>query len=332
MLREYWYIACAASRLSGEPLAAAVLDRELVLFRDREGVPHALLDRCCHRGVRLSLGVVQDGTLACGYHGWRYDGAGRCVEIPSLTAERRIPEGVGVGSFPCVEQDSYVWVWLGSGAPTPPPRLAGLDRYRWLQGSMPFRCDALKVIENNLDWCHPVFAHVGTHPYYFFNREVGFTEYPYEVRVTERGMTLFAPVTDAADEPIPEHTVFVAHFELPDRIRVEFPVPGGDRMVVVMHAVPTGTNTCRLEWAYSTFEPCPDVSWTDEDPEVLAQDRRLLESSQPWYDRAGDAFERSVEADGSTLLVRRIIALAARGEWEAKRASLPQRRLVPIRG
>ena len=61
------------------------------------------------------------------------------------------------------------------------------------------------------------------------------------------------------------------------------------------------------------------------------QDRRIVESAQPWHDREGGAFERSVEADASTLLARKIVDLASRGEWETKRASLPQRRLVRVR-
>src|ERR1041385_5261181 len=69
MLRDYWYIACAASRLGAAPLAIKVLDQELVVFKDASGGAHALLDRCCHRGARLSLGTVTDGALACGYHG-----------------------------------------------------------------------------------------------------------------------------------------------------------------------------------------------------------------------------------------------------------------------
>ena len=57
---------------------------------------------------------------------------------------------------------------------------------------------------------------------------------------------------------------------------------------------------------------------------MLAQDRRLLESSQPWYDAEGDAFERSVGGDAPTLLARRVIELARLGHWEEKRDALPR--------
>jgi hypothetical protein len=38
-----------------------------------------------------------------------------------------------------------------------------------------------------------------------------------------------------------------------------------------------------------------------------------------------------VEADWSTLLLRRLVALAERGEWPDGRASLPARRVVEVR-
>jgi phenylpropionate dioxygenase-like ring-hydroxylating dioxygenase large terminal subunit len=41
------------------------------LERFHDGVG-ALLDRCPHRGVALSLGTITDGCLACPFHGWRF--------------------------------------------------------------------------------------------------------------------------------------------------------------------------------------------------------------------------------------------------------------------
>src|ERR1700730_9804852 len=107
-MRNCWYVAVAWSGLGAEPIAARILDQDLVLFRGSDGTPHALLDRCCHRGVRLSLGKMTDGHLACGYHGWRYDGTGRCVHIPSLLAGRRVPETFRVPVFHSIERDSYL--------------------------------------------------------------------------------------------------------------------------------------------------------------------------------------------------------------------------------
>lgn len=334
LLRNYWYIACASSRLDKKPLASRVLDQDLVVFRDATGQVQALLDRCCHRGTRLSLGRLNAGSLACGYHGWRYDGTGRCVHIPSLAADRAIPAGIAVPSFACQEQDGYVWVWMGDrDTDNPPPPLPGIpdfDRHRWHQGSILMQCAAMKIIENNLDVCHVPFTHRWTHPYAYVNRLRGFIEGSYELRLTERGMVLFAPPTAQADDPIPERPEAMLGFELPDRMRVELWNPF--HMIAVMHAIPTGPNSCRFEWLGTKILPFGRrASWRRSGQILFHQDQRVVESAQPWYDRAEEQFERSVEADASTLLARRIVELAAGHGWEQARTGLPQRRVVAVR-
>jgi nitrite reductase/ring-hydroxylating ferredoxin subunit len=55
----------------------------LVVWRDAIGHLHVWEDRCPHRGMRLSFGVVRGETLTCLYHGWRYGGDGGCRHIPA---------------------------------------------------------------------------------------------------------------------------------------------------------------------------------------------------------------------------------------------------------
>ena len=337
-IRNQWYVASASSQLGQKPRVARVLDLDLVLFREGNGQACALLDRCPHRGVKLSLGRVTGGTLACGYHGWRFDGSGACVHIPSLVRGQRIAKGCEASSFRTVEQDGYVWIWVGEKDPgsTLPDRIPGFSGTRWIQGAVNMQCDALKIIENNLDWCHAYFAHPKTHSAYFLAEQFGFSDKQYEMRVNERGLVAFTPVTDSEADPIPDNPMVRLTYELPGRITVEIPWRRGKRVRLVMHAVPTGPNTCRLEWL---FEPNPipvfggRLLWSSHEPEVIRQDRVLLESSQPWYDRARDqaSFERSVAADASTLLFRRIHEMAVDGSWHQQWSTLPRRRVVGVR-
>src|SRR6187402_3721697 len=99
MNSEYWYVACASSQLGDKPRAVQVLDQELVVFRDGESRAHALINRCCHRGAKLSLGRITDGNLACGYHGWQYDGNGCCVRVPSVPKALAAPGLFRVRAF-----------------------------------------------------------------------------------------------------------------------------------------------------------------------------------------------------------------------------------------
>src|SRR5262245_26076824 len=82
-LARHWYVACRSGALGRRPVARTVLGVPLVLFRDAAGGAAALLDRCPHRNVPLSLGhVVPEGHLECAYHGWQFDGTGRCRLVP----------------------------------------------------------------------------------------------------------------------------------------------------------------------------------------------------------------------------------------------------------
>src|SRR5690349_4921779 len=83
-LPHSWFILCTSRELGGRPLGRMLQGVPLVLFRGEGGKPAALVDRCPHRNVPLSLGRVREGTLECAYHGWRFDTAGQCRAVPGL--------------------------------------------------------------------------------------------------------------------------------------------------------------------------------------------------------------------------------------------------------
>ena len=333
MLNEHWYVACAASQLGREPRAVRLLDEPLVAFRGADGAPAVLEDRCCHRGVQLSLGsVTAEGHIACRYHGWEYDAQGRCRHVPSLCAGARVPDGFRVHSRPCIEQDHYVWAWMGDEAPTDgPSRLRGLQDGGWTQGVIESACSADLLMDNILDSSHTPFAHAGTHWGYFLNRLFGFKSYEYEVRQTEHGLAVFYPpaATDGGSH-LDEGVGSYLEFELPDRLYV---CQRGvkSQFYLVLHAVRCGPAATRVEWLMKSREPAQGVLWKGNDNLTLHQDRVLLESVQACHDREGTDFERHVPADFATLQARRVLALAREGGWLARRHELTQRKLVSVR-
>ena len=107
---QAWYVVCESKQLRDKPLPITLLNTPIVVFRNREGKIGALLDRCPHRNVPLSLGNVQGEYLQCVYHGWQFDCAGACQAIPELFGEanavgRRAP------AFATREQDGFIWVY-----------------------------------------------------------------------------------------------------------------------------------------------------------------------------------------------------------------------------
>ncbi|MCA9606220.1 MAG: aromatic ring-hydroxylating dioxygenase subunit alpha [Myxococcales bacterium] len=161
-----WYVACASSDLGRDkPISRTILGLPIVLFRGDGGAPGALLDRCPHRNVPLSLGrVTKQGRLECGYHGWRFDRGGRCLEVPSLCGpgEARSRDAEAFG---CVERDGFVWVWpeVGvepAGEPFRFPFL-GKPGYTSVSEHVVAEASVHAVAENALDVPHTAFAHAG---------------------------------------------------------------------------------------------------------------------------------------------------------------------------
>ncbi len=327
-----WTIAAPSVRVARRPLGVRAHEDDLVVFRDAAGAAHVLVDRCPHRGVQLSLGSVEEGRLTCRYHGWQFEGGGRCVRIPSLRDDQRIPAGVEVPALPTAEQDGYVWAWLGRGAPRParPLPIPAFPRRRWIQSTVPMACHWRKAIENNVDPTHAAFTHRWTHPQWFSRRFRGLRLGTAEVRTTEDGFVLFVPAARSAEDPIPARPPVSARFELPDRVTVSF--HGRFEQVIVLNAISTGPHDCRLETLVTNPLPFgPKTRFTRREHVIFRQDRRVMESAERWTREIGHDFERSVEADFPMLLVRRIVELAESGRWEEKRASLPPRRVIRIR-
>lgn len=117
---EYWYPALKSHQLTGHPLALTLLGQRVMFYRDR-GKAYALLDRCPHRGIRLSIGKQEfPGTFSCRYHGWTFDLAtGKLVAALTDGPDSKLCGRVGVRSFPVEERASLVWIFIGEGPPPP---------------------------------------------------------------------------------------------------------------------------------------------------------------------------------------------------------------------
>lgn len=159
-----WFIVATAKELAKKPIERMLLGIPLVLFRDGNGQPGALVDRCPHRNVPLSLGAVVDGQLQCPYHGWRFDAAGSCRFIPSLCGD---PEGKARSavSYPALEQDGFIWVYSTAGAMpgTLPYRFRLLGEKGYTSVRQVVRADSTMhaALENALDVPHTQFLHSG---------------------------------------------------------------------------------------------------------------------------------------------------------------------------
>jgi phenylpropionate dioxygenase-like ring-hydroxylating dioxygenase large terminal subunit len=103
---RYFHPVLSASKLKDKPIKVQIAGKEIVLFRDNQGQPAALLDRCPHRFAPLSAGKIRpDGRLACPYHGWHFDkdGNGKNPSQPNMIR-------CDVESYQIVEKMGCLWV------------------------------------------------------------------------------------------------------------------------------------------------------------------------------------------------------------------------------
>ncbi len=165
-LRNAWYVAAWGGELSVEaPMRRVLLGEPVVLFRDGEGRPIALADRCPHRFAPLSRGRVRGGVIECPYHGLAFDASGRCIHNPH--GDGHIPEAARVSAYPLLERYGAVWIWMGEqerAADAALPDFGYLDpaENETCTGYLLTRAHYQLSADNLLDLSHFQFLHPGT--------------------------------------------------------------------------------------------------------------------------------------------------------------------------
>lgn len=167
MLRENYWIPFSRSEglISGDaPQRVRLLGRDLVAFRAEDGKIGLLDEYCPHRRASLALARVEGCSLRCIYHGWRMDGSGKVVEVPSEgDRSDEFSARVRVNRYDVKEAGGLVWAFMGQGkAPDLPPLpfIKVPDESRWFC-RMLVKCNWLQGFEGALDSVHLNWLHQG---------------------------------------------------------------------------------------------------------------------------------------------------------------------------
>ena len=162
LLRSYWQPVALVSEMPGErPVKAVrIMSEDLVLFKKREG--WGLISRyCAHRGVDLSFGRLEEDGIRCLYHGWLYDGQGRCVEQPAEPDHSQFLGKIRISNYPCVEKNGLIFAYMGAGDPPPFPHydcFVAPDEYTFAFKGL-WECNWLQGLEGGIDPSHVSFLH-----------------------------------------------------------------------------------------------------------------------------------------------------------------------------
>jgi phenylpropionate dioxygenase-like ring-hydroxylating dioxygenase large terminal subunit len=172
LYRRYWVPALQSSQLperAGPPIRVTLLGEQLVAFRDAEGKVGLLSEFCPHRGASLYFGrntkrdTVGGPGLRCVYHGWKFDVAGRCTDMPSEPKTSNFKDKVQAhAAYPCVERGGVIWAYMGDEARTPAlPELEWAmlpDEQRYISVRLQLS-NAVQAMEGGIDASHASVLH-----------------------------------------------------------------------------------------------------------------------------------------------------------------------------
>jgi len=162
---NFWYpVAVSGDVRKKSAFAATFAGMRIALYRGESGTVYALEDRCAHRQVPLSMGVVEGDTLRCCYHAWTYRGDGRISQVPYLPKGAARPPR-GVRCYPVREAYGLVFVFPGDpqaadGTALPELPEFSSPRHKTMTFSRTVRCHYSFMHENLLDMNHQ-FLHRG---------------------------------------------------------------------------------------------------------------------------------------------------------------------------
>ncbi|MGH3436180.1 MAG: Rieske 2Fe-2S domain-containing protein [Sciscionella sp.] len=161
LLRRYWWPVATHDMAGRIPVRRRLLGENLVLYRDAAGTLGLLAEHCPHRRASLALGCTERVGLRCGYHGWRFDETGQCVEQPGEPADSTFKDRIKTTAYPVRELGGLIFAYLG---PRPAPLLPRYDLFVmedcWrdiAHAELP--CNFLQIMENSVDPYHVEWLH-----------------------------------------------------------------------------------------------------------------------------------------------------------------------------
>ena len=166
LMRQYWLPAAMSTELEcdGEPKRLMLLGEQLIAFRDSNGKVGIMDHRCPHRNASFFFGRNEGGGIRCVYHGWKFDTAGKCLDMMNVPDAESLKQRVRARAYRTAERNGIVWVFMGEAQDAPPlpsmePLLRGADEVniRFTQRE----CNWLQAVEGEVDTSHVGVLHFG---------------------------------------------------------------------------------------------------------------------------------------------------------------------------
>jgi len=273
-LRDYWYAVASDVEVTNGVVGRRLLGESMVLYKDTSGEVVAAPDRCPHREAPLTSGKLNDGVLACCYHGWSFGAEGKCVSIPSADPDFPIPKSAHLPCYRARIQYGLVWVCLGEPVADIPEIAQDNDKtFRRIHNPIAtWKVSATRMTDNFLDIAHFPWVHTGT----FGNAQRtlvpkidlkdlpgGFHGYEYHV-IADNPPS--AQMSSGESETEVNRTMSTG-FHLPFAVRSTIKRENGPEHILLLLSTPIDDVT-----SYFTF-----VVWRNDDFSVSSEDTVLFD-------------------------------------------------------
>ena len=302
-VRDFWYVVAESRQLvPGKVLARKVLGEWLAVFRDEQGAPVALQDRCKHRAVQLSGGTLCGGQLRCPYHGWTYDGNGEVVAVPSEGENFKRAKSRCVPRYETCEVDDYVYVRLSKGENAEETPFA-IQHYRekgWrtIRVINRFNNTVTNCVENFIDIPHTVYVHPGI----FRNERRQLIDVRIErkngsVRATYRNETDNLGWTSKFFNPKGTEVVHTDEFFMPNVSCVEYVYSPHRRFIITSQCIPCEDDETLVytdvtyNYGVFNFFAAPFVRWIAQ--RIIGQDVVALGEQMKCIKKYGEDFSNT---------------------------------------
>jgi phenylpropionate dioxygenase-like ring-hydroxylating dioxygenase large terminal subunit len=165
LFRRFWVPVLLSEEIplpDGPPVRFRVLGEDLLAFRDTEGRPGVVDTHCPHRGAPLYFGRNEENGIRCLYHGWKFDVAGSCMDMPNIPNGDVMKSHMRLIAYPVVEAAGMVWAYMGPAdrqPPLPAYPFFGLEAERTYVTKYELNCNWYQAQEGDFDSTHAQFVH-----------------------------------------------------------------------------------------------------------------------------------------------------------------------------
>ncbi len=299
-----WTPIIPSRSLKSAPLALRLAGEPVVLFRDAQRRLGALIDRCPHRGVALSLGRVNErGCLECPFHGWSFERDGACAHIPLNEIPAEKLARYSATGLPGRESGGLIWIFTGTDSagsePDQPEALASPGWSRWIHDEI-WSAHWTRAMENMIDSPHLPFVHRRT-----IGRDMRSRMRPDSVlRMSVEPEPYGARIVAALDGVVTDGVEL--RWRRPNGMELHIPIPG-KKMRLHVFCVPIDAGHTRMIIIASRdFMRWGPIAWLSDQVNryIVFEDRAIVQSSQP-PEVPPPSEEVSTASDGPTLYFRR---------------------------